>query len=210
LQGRLPADNAAINTALELALTNCLRQLQKTNPDLLLTAHELRKVERDARYVPAVASALASILSKSSTPNKKGSILWRIKNWRLDEEVTTEDASTGTLDSGSSGDTRQGNADIHKIGSLIERRMLQILVQKPKAKKNQTDNENGREEESSQVEDSEQEWDSIFGKSRTESEAKETDEASQDLLSLREEDPKEGSDTSRANVVEEDEYEDWL
>jgi hypothetical protein len=47
-------------------MTDCLKQLQRTNPNLLLTSSQLRKAERDSRYVPAVVSALASIISKSS------------------------------------------------------------------------------------------------------------------------------------------------
>ena len=209
-QGRLPADNAAIDTALELGLMNCLRQLQKTNPDLLLTAHELRKVERDARYIPAVASALVSILSNSSSPKKKSSLLCCIKSWGTSQKDTADEDSTGTLDTGSSGDTSPASANILKIGGLIEGRMRQILVQKPKAKKNQTDNENELEEEGLQAEESEKEWDSIFGKDKTESEAKGWDESSRDLLSLGEEDQKEVTQGSRIDVIEEDEYEDWL
>ena len=52
MQGRLPIGNKAIDDALEIGITQCLQELQKTNPDLLLTAAELRKAECDARYVP--------------------------------------------------------------------------------------------------------------------------------------------------------------
>lgn len=80
LQGRLPIDNIAIDDALEVGMTACLRQLQKTNPSLLLTATELREAERDARYVPAVATALASILTKSVAHSDPSTIA-RIQSW---------------------------------------------------------------------------------------------------------------------------------
>jgi hypothetical protein len=93
-QGRLPIDNKAIDDALEVGLTKCLLQLQKTNPSLLLTTSELRKVERDARYVPAVAMALSSILTKSVT-KPDPTVLDRIMNW----ETATGAAGPGILNS---------------------------------------------------------------------------------------------------------------
>jgi hypothetical protein len=64
-QGRLPLNDKGINDALENGITSCLRSLQRTNPNLLLTAHQLKRVERDSKYVPAVAGAIASVLCRS-------------------------------------------------------------------------------------------------------------------------------------------------
>lgn len=64
-QGRLPLNDKGINDALENCITSCLRSLQRTNPSLLLTAHQLKRVERDSKYVPSVASAIASVLCRS-------------------------------------------------------------------------------------------------------------------------------------------------
>lgn len=61
-------------------MTRCLQQLQKTNPMLLLTASELRNAERDARYVPAVALALSSIITKAVTIKNSG-IIELIQGW---------------------------------------------------------------------------------------------------------------------------------
>lgn len=58
-------NDKGINDALENGITSCLRSLQRTNPTLLLTAQQLKRVERDAKYVPAVAGAIASVLSRS-------------------------------------------------------------------------------------------------------------------------------------------------
>lgn len=51
---------------MENGITACLRSLQRTNPTLLLTAHQLKRIERDAKYVPAVAGAIASVLCRSN------------------------------------------------------------------------------------------------------------------------------------------------
>eukprot|EP00978_Attheya_sp_CCMP212_P012851 scaffold32099_cov50-Attheya_sp.AAC.10 len=64
-KGRLPLNDKAIDDALEVGLVACLRSLQKSNPDLLLTAHQLKKAERETRYIPAVAAALSSIVCAS-------------------------------------------------------------------------------------------------------------------------------------------------
>jgi len=65
-KGRLPTDNIAIDKALESALMECLRSIQKTNPSLWLTALQLKKAERDACYVPSVASSLAAVVCRSN------------------------------------------------------------------------------------------------------------------------------------------------
>jgi hypothetical protein len=65
LQGRLPMNDKGINDALENGLADCLRSLQQSNPELLLTAHQLKKVERDMKYIPAVTGAIASVLGRS-------------------------------------------------------------------------------------------------------------------------------------------------
>lgn len=65
LQGRLPLNDKGINDALENGLADCLRSLQQSNPELLLTAQQLKKVERDMKYVPAVTGAIASVLGRS-------------------------------------------------------------------------------------------------------------------------------------------------
>ena len=65
-KGCLPRDNEAIDTALSQSLGSILRSLQKDYPDLILTVHELRLVERDCRYVPALAQAVALVLKNAS------------------------------------------------------------------------------------------------------------------------------------------------
>ncbi len=64
-KGRLPLHHQPIDEALELGLKDCIVSLQSTNPDLFLTTLQLRMVERDALYVPAMASAVSRIVCKS-------------------------------------------------------------------------------------------------------------------------------------------------
>lgn len=58
-------NDKGINDALENGLADCLRSLQQSNPELLFTAQQLKKVERDMKYIPAVTGAIASVLGRS-------------------------------------------------------------------------------------------------------------------------------------------------
>ena len=91
LKGRLPTDNSAIDKAFEVAILECLRSLQKTSPELLLTAQQLKKVERDARYVPAVASSLATIIAKSKNIEFRERMANVINHWDGDVEEGCEE-----------------------------------------------------------------------------------------------------------------------
>lgn len=65
VQGRLPLNDKGISDALENGVSDCLRCLQKSSKGLLLTAQQLKKVERDVKYAPSAAGAIASILCRS-------------------------------------------------------------------------------------------------------------------------------------------------
>ena len=52
-QGRLPLNDKGISDALENGISDCLRCLQRSSPGLLLTAQQLKRVDRDVKYVPA-------------------------------------------------------------------------------------------------------------------------------------------------------------
>lgn len=84
-QGRLPVDNQPVKDALEVGVTKCLEQIQKSNPSLLLSAVQLRRAERDVVHIPAAAASLASILCKASTSNR--GILERIASWGHSERA---------------------------------------------------------------------------------------------------------------------------
>jgi hypothetical protein len=137
-KGRLPFENSAIDTALEVALTDCLRQLQRSNPDLLLTAHELRKVERDVRYVPALSMAVASILAKSNTDEAAE---YRDKILKWNTSTTTHTATQSPSDrhhhgdkdedESSNEDSRKSSANdnnVHVMCNLLEDRLRHVLT----------------------------------------------------------------------------------
>jgi hypothetical protein len=153
-QGRLPIDNAAIDDALELGVTQCLQLLQTTNPNLLLTASELRKAERDARYVPAVSLALASILTKSVI-DPDPTIVERIRRWDTSIDIPTNVVSLSAdyespRSPSSNKSERPGKGfntvDVEALGMLIEGRLRLILSQQPEKVKAKKKNENDEEE----------------------------------------------------------------
>lgn len=68
---------------MEVGLIDCLRQLQKSNPTLLLTASQLRVVERDHRYVPAISEALARMVVNCSDRVQHEDLLGTISRWAV-------------------------------------------------------------------------------------------------------------------------------
>jgi len=75
-----------------VALLECLRSIQKTNPSLLLTASQLKRAERDARYVPAVASSIASVIVKSENTEFARSMAAIVRGWAT---ATSINSSSG-------------------------------------------------------------------------------------------------------------------
>jgi hypothetical protein len=171
-------DNAAIDTALEVGLTECLRKLQKSSPGLLLTAAELRKAERDARYVPAVSSALAMILCKSQNPDS-ALVISGIRSW---SEVREQEVELGeAAGQEETIDTPSHREQVEELGPLIEERLRLVLSHGGKRKTNEEESGSVAEsrEDGSQEESWEVEMDDILERSSTESE-KSKSEASQD------------------------------
>ena len=71
-------NDSSINAALHTGLTKCLRSLQSTNPELLLTASELKKTEREVTFIPSIASALASLTLNCNDDDIKRKCLGKI------------------------------------------------------------------------------------------------------------------------------------
>lgn len=65
-KGRLPMNDRSIDTALQLGVEGCLKQLQELNPDILLSPSQLRSIERDSRYVPGISSAISRMICQST------------------------------------------------------------------------------------------------------------------------------------------------
>jgi hypothetical protein len=171
-------NNPEIDTALEVGLTECLRKLQKSNPGLLLTAAELRKAERDARYVPAVSSALATILCRSQ--NADPALISGIRSWN--EDVREREVELGeATEQEETIETPSQREQIEELGTLIEGRLRLVLSHGGKRKTNEE--ESGSVAESRQDGSQEQRWevemDDILEQSSTESE-KSNPESSQD------------------------------
>ena len=136
-------DNSDIDAALELGLIECLRQLQKSNPGLLLTATELRKAERDARYVPAVSSALASILCKPS--HESQALLDSIHQWSEAKYAAPNEHAEVAVD------LRLDHEKIQELGAFIEGRLRLVLSHG--GKKEATENDSGDERQKQQDDD---------------------------------------------------------
>lgn len=131
-KGRLPMNDKSINDALENAVTDCLRSLQAKNPRLLLTAHQLKKIERDVKYAPLVAGAVASVLSRSRKQGLYQNTFSVASRW--DEEVKNLGVA---LDRNSIGHRRERvqttvSADDERakslaLGPMIERRIRFVV-----------------------------------------------------------------------------------
>ena len=138
-KGRLPMNDKSINDALENAVTDCLRNLQVKNPRLLLTAHQLKKIERDVKYAPLVAGALASIFSRSRKQGLYQNVFNVASRW--DNELKSV---TVPLDRNSIGLQRKdrdqiaASADDERakslaLGPMIERRIRFVVSDEFKA-----------------------------------------------------------------------------
>lgn len=134
IQGRLPLNDKGINDALENGLADCLRSLQQSNPGLLLTAQQLKKVERDMKYVPAVTGAIASVLGRSlRTCSVMDNAMDITSRWDDGEkamrlkygmELRTVCARAGTTIRSNAEDER---AKVEALRSALERRLRFIV-----------------------------------------------------------------------------------
>jgi hypothetical protein len=97
--------------------------LQKSNPDLLLTANELKHFQRDVQYVPACSSALLSIITKANSLNS--SLLGCVNQW---ENTNRKGQKLGQVETKSKEDdfTRE------RLGTLMENRFRSVLANKGK------------------------------------------------------------------------------
>lgn len=131
-KGRLPMNNKSIDNAVENAVTDCLRTLQTQNPRLLLTAQQLKKVERDVKYAPLVAGAIASVLSRSRKQGLYQNTVNVSSCW--DDEVKKLGLSLGQMSV--SHRNKQGKSTLsadnereksQTLGRMIERRLRFVV-----------------------------------------------------------------------------------
>lgn len=125
-KGRLPINHLPITQAFHLGLRDCLRSLQLTSPGLLLTAMQLRTVERDVRYIPLMASAAAGILSRMQDQAKRQQLLRKVKRMNDEDE---DGVGLGVL-----GD-REAALHGDEIVRIVERRTAAAILTMESAKK---------------------------------------------------------------------------
>lgn len=75
-------NNRHIDEALELCISSCLKNLQKSNPSLLLTASQLKKSERDSRFLPSIAEAMTSMVMNCNDNEIQEDMLGILRGWK--------------------------------------------------------------------------------------------------------------------------------
>lgn len=114
-------NDADIDDALEIGLSSCLRSLQRSNPDLLLTANQLKRTERDVRYLPAIAASLASIIKTSSNSEFRGDVYGKVMSWRQGQSGNDTKTSENTDDDNASTSSKSSIGSEHLLNESMDR-----------------------------------------------------------------------------------------
>lgn len=105
----------------------CLQSLQETNPELLLTAQQLKETVRDTRYIPAVAANLATIVCKSKNDELQKSLLHSVEKWKRDDAPdSTEEQSQSEQEQADQQSSSTPPLEVIKLGPAIEERLRNI------------------------------------------------------------------------------------
>jgi hypothetical protein len=128
-QGRLPLNDKGISDAIENGIAECLQSLQRSSPGLLLTAQQLKGVERDVKYVPAATCAITSILCRSTRGTVYDNAMNIMSSW--DDQVKRMGVEYG-IELGAGSRTiqshgRDENARFDALHSILERRLRFIV-----------------------------------------------------------------------------------
>ena len=97
-----------------MALRDCLRSLQATNPALLLTQAQLREAERETRYIPATALSVSRILRRMSNQTLREKWLDKISQWKNERDASPD-----------------GTRPHPELAGLIEARLKNPRLKKP-------------------------------------------------------------------------------
>ncbi|GKY91381.1 hypothetical protein MPSEU_000110400 [Mayamaea pseudoterrestris] len=126
-KGCLPANNKAIDDALEQGLTQCLRSLQRSNPSLLFSSQMLQASERDVRYVPLLATAITSIMLNFETRSNKTTKA-TMRSWKQQNDskmcATTSSQSSHLRDDDDDIDTESDDDDSNEQTDSISKGRL--------------------------------------------------------------------------------------
>ncbi len=76
-------NDKGIDDALELGISSCLHSLQNSKPSLLLNASQLKKTERDVKFIPSIASALSSIVLNCHDSEQQRNMMDIINSWTV-------------------------------------------------------------------------------------------------------------------------------
>jgi hypothetical protein len=153
-KSRLPMNTTAIDNALEMGISECLKSLQRSNPALLLTTRQLKTTVRDTRYIPAAAAAMARVLCHAKDDRIQQHFLKVIHGWSKEEQtaagaaVTVQEEDHGDQDSdgGLSGFIEGGDASM--VGPWVEAKLRRICAisdtPQPRKRKPSTRNKENR------------------------------------------------------------------
>ncbi len=126
----------AIDDALELGISSCLQSLQISNPSLLLDANQLKKTERDVRYIPSVAAALTSMVLNCEDVEAKQNMMSMIKSWRSDTashdhfpivSQDVHDLDNHSIQSGNTLDSINDKEHIMKLEASIVSKFSEVM-----------------------------------------------------------------------------------
>ncbi|KAL3811520.1 hypothetical protein ACHAXA_010296 [Cyclostephanos tholiformis] len=151
-KGRLPLHDKSISDALEIGIADCLRSLQRSSPGLLLTAQQLKGIERDVKYIPAATCAITSILCRSTRSTVYDNAMNIMSSW--DDQVKRMRMKYG-VELGAASRTVQSHArdeDLRfdALRSILERRLRFIVSDEFKdAKKTSEKEQQKRDREGS-------------------------------------------------------------
>ena len=144
-------NHAPIDNAFQVGLRECLRSLQKTNPDLLLTPSQLRDVERDVHYIPSIAIATSKMLQNFTNPSEKARLLTKIQGWSSStyhDDDEEEDDDNVVLSTAVKDETQRAALIERQLRKSMEKQ-TRIRNRQAKAKRRSKKTEQPDEEKSS-------------------------------------------------------------
>ena len=127
-KSRLPLNDAAIDSAVEAGVMECLRSLQKTNPNLLLTPKQLKTTIRDTRYIPSTAAAMACVVCKSKDGAFQKHFLNMIRQWSNGEGDDLSSLSNGRVTKINDNQTDNDILEVTTLGPLLEAKLRDLCV----------------------------------------------------------------------------------
>ena len=127
-KSRLPLNDAAIDSAVEAGVMECLQSLQKTNPNLLLTPKQLKTTIRDTRYIPSAAAAMACVICKSNDGAFQNHFLNMIRGWSNGEAEDVSSVGNVAVTQIDDNQTDNNILEVTKLGPLLEAKLRDLCI----------------------------------------------------------------------------------